>query len=228
MTEPTALIVGASRGLGLGLVRELLGRDWSIIATARDANGSELAKLGRAHPDRLRVEVLDVNDQAQLGALETKLRGATLDLLFVNAGINERAELADVSQQAFTAIMLTNALSPVQIALALRDRMRPGGTIAFMSSRMGSIAEMDVGNSAVYRASKAALNALTRCFVAGVGPGSFTVLSLHPGWVRTDMGGPSAAVSIEDSVRGIADVLERERGSGQHKFLDYQGNAIPW
>jgi len=228
MTEPTALIVGASRGLGLGLVRELLGRDWSIIATARDANGSELAKLARAHPDRLRVEVLDVNDQAQLGALETKLRGATLDLLFVNAGINERAELADVSQQAFTAIMLTNALSPVQIALALRDRMRPGGTIAFMSSRMGSIAEMDVGNSAVYRASKAALNALTRCFVAGVGPGSFTVLSLHPGWVRTDMGGPSAAVSIEDSVRGIADVLERERGSGQHKFLDYQGNAIPW
>ena len=228
MTEPTALIVGANRGLGLGLVRELLGRDCSVIATARDANGSELAKLGRAHPDRLRVEVLDVNDQAQLGALETKLRGATLDLLFVNAGINERAELADVSQQAFTAIMLTNALSPVQIALALRDRMRPGGTIAFMSSRMGSIAEMDVGNSAVYRASKAALNALTRCFVAGVGPGSFTVLSLHPGWVRTDMGGPSAAVSIEDSVRGIADVLERERGSGQHKFLDYQGNAIPW
>ena len=228
MTEPTALIVGASRGLGLGLVRELLGRDWSVIATARDANGSELAKLARAHPDRLRVEVLDVNDQAQLGALETRLRGATLDLLFVNAGITERAELADVSQQAFTAIMLTNALSPVQIALALRDRMHPGGTIAFMSSRMGSIAEMDVGNSAVYRASKAALNALTRCFVAEVGAGKFTVLSFHPGWVRTDMGGPNAAVSIEDSVRGIADVLERERGSGQHKFLDYQGNAIPW
>ena len=174
------------------------------------------------------MEILDVNDQAQLGALKAKLGATTLDLLFVNAGITERAELSEISQQAFAAIMMTNALSPVQIALALRERMRPGGTIAFMSSRMGSIAEMEAGNSAVYRASKAALNALTRCFVAGVGPGTFTVLSLHPGWVRTDMGGPSAAVSIEDSVRGIANVLERERGSGQHKFLDYQGNAIPW
>jgi NAD(P)-dependent dehydrogenase (short-subunit alcohol dehydrogenase family) len=228
MTEPTALIVGASRGLGLGLAREMLARNWTVIATARDVNGAELAKLARAHPGRLRAEPLDVNDQAQQGALKAKLGTTALDLLFVNAGINERAEIADVSQQAFTTIMLTNVLSPMQIASALRENMRPGGTIAFMSSRMGSIAEMNVGNSAVYRASKAALNALTRCFVAGVGSGTFTVLSFHPGWVRTDMGGPNAAVSTEDSVRGIANVLERERGSGQHKFLDYQGNAIPW
>ncbi len=228
MTESTALIVGASRGLGLGLARELLARNWTVIATARDVNGSELARLARGHPGRLRVEALDVNDQAQQRALKAKLGATMLDLLFVNAGITERAELTDVSQQAFAAIMTTNALSPVQIALVLRENMRQGGTIAFMSSRMGSIAEMEAGNSAVYRASKAALNALTRCLVAGVGPGTFTVLSFHPGWVRTDMGGPNAAVSIEDSVRGIADVLERERGSGRHKFLDYQGNAIPW
>ncbi len=228
MTGQTALIVGASRGLGLGLVRELLGRDWSVIATARDENAPELAKLTRTHPERLRVERLDVDDQAQVGTLKDRLGSTTLDLLLVNAGITERAELAQVSQQAFAAIMITNALSPVQIALALRDRMRDGGTIAFMSSRMGSIAEMDAGNSAIYRASKAALNALTRCFVAGLKPGKFTVLSLHPGWVRTDMGGPNAAVSIEDSARGIANVLERERASHQHKYLDYQGNAIPW
>jgi NAD(P)-dependent dehydrogenase (short-subunit alcohol dehydrogenase family) len=199
-----------------------------VIGTARDVNGSDLAKLARAYPGRLRVEALDVNDQARQRALTAKLGGTTLDLLFVNAGINERAELADVSQEVFTNVMLTNVLSPVQIALALRENMRPGATVAFMSSRMGSIAEMNVGNSAVYRASKAALNALTRCFVAEAGAGKFTVLSFHPGWVRTDMGGPNAPVSIEDSVRGIADVLERERGSGQHKFLDYQGNAIPW
>jgi NAD(P)-dependent dehydrogenase (short-subunit alcohol dehydrogenase family) len=228
MTEPTALIVGASRGLGLGLARELLARNWTVIGTARDVNGSALKKLAEAHPGRLRVEALDVNDEAQQRALKAKLGGTKLDLLFVNAGITDRAELADISQQAFTNVMLTNALSPVQIALALRENVRPGGTLAFMSSRMGSIAEMEAGNSAVYRASKAALNALTRCFVAGVGPGTFTVLTFHPGWVQTDMGGPNAAVSIENSVRGIADVLERERGSGRHKFLDYQGNASPW
>jgi NAD(P)-dependent dehydrogenase (short-subunit alcohol dehydrogenase family) len=228
MTEPTALIVGASRGLGLGLARELLARKWTVIGTARDVNGAALKKLSEAHPGRLHVEALDVNDEAQQRALKPKLGSTTLDLLFVNAGITDRAELSEVSQAAFTNVMLTNVLSPVQIASALRENIRPGGTVAFMSSRMGSIAEMNVGNSAVYRASKAALNALTRCFVAEVGAGKFTVLSFHPGWVRTDMGGPNAAVSIEDSVRGIVDVLEHERGSGQHKFLDYQGNAIPW
>ncbi len=229
MAEPVALVAGASRGLGLGLARELLDRGWNVIATARQPQrASELADLARNRPGRLRLETLDIDDAGQVKALAGKLGGTPLDLVFVNAGVSERAELPDLSQAAFAAIMTTNALSPVQLALALLDRVSEDGTVAFMSSRMGSIAEMNVGNSAAYRASKAALNALARCFAAGLGGRKLTVLSFHPGWVRTDMGGPNAAVSVEDSVRGIVDVLDRERGAGGHKFLDFQGKPIPW
>ena len=229
MTGQTALIAGASRGLGLGLTRELLGRGWTAIATARDpARASGLTELVQAHPDRLRVERLDIDDRAQVADIAGRLGGTALDLLFVNAGVMEEAGLAELSPAAFATIMTTNALSPVQLALALQDRLRDGGTLAFMTSRMGSVAEMTNGSSPAYRASKAALNALTRCLVAGLNGRKRTVLSFHPGWVRTDMGGPSAAVSVEDSVRGIADVIARERGAGGHKYLDYQGNAIPW
>ena len=229
MTEQTALIAGASRGLGLGLARELLGRGWSVIATARDPRrATGLTELARAHEGSLRVETLDIDDHAQVTALPGRLGEAKLDLLFVNAGVSERKGLAELTPDAFAAIMTTNALSPVQLAIALRDRVPDGGTIGFMTSRMGSVAEMTDGAMPAYRASKAALNALTRCFVAGLNGRKLTVLSFHPGWVRTDMGGPNAAVSLEDSTRGIADVIERERGCNQHKYLDYQGNAIPW
>ncbi len=229
MTEQTALVAGASRGLGLGLTRELLGRGWTVIATARRPDGaSGLTELARAHPDRLRVESLDIDNGASVADLAGRLEETALDLLFVNAGVMEQAGLAELSPKAFATIMTTNALSPVQLAIALHDRVRDGGTVAFMSSRMGSIAEMTDGSSPAYRASKAALNALTRCLVAGLNGSKRTVLSFHPGWVRTDMGGPSAAVSVEDSVRGIANVIERERGSNRHSFLDYQGHAIPW
>ncbi len=200
-----------------------------MIATAREpARASGLTELARAHSDRLRVETLDIDDRAQVDGLAGRLEETALDLVFVNAGVYERQELPELSQQAFAASMTTNALSPVQLAIALQDRVPDGGTIAFMTSRMGSIAEMNAGNGAVYRASKAALNALTRCFVAGLNGRKLSVLSFHPGWVRTDMGGPSAAVSVEDSTRGIVDVIERERGTSTHKYLDYQGNTIPW
>jgi len=229
MTEQTAFIAGASRGLGLGLARELVGRGWTVIATARHPDrASGLAELARAQTDRVRVETLDIDDRAQVAAAADRLDGKTLDLLFVNAGVYERQELPELSAQAFAASMTTNALSPVQLAIALQDRVRDGGTVAFMTSRMGSITEMNAGNGAVYRASKAALNALTRCFVAGLNGRKLSVLSFHPGWVRTDMGGPNAAVSVEDSARGIVDVIARERGASAHKFLDYQGQTIPW
>ncbi len=228
MTQNTALIAGASRGLGLGLARELLGRGWHVIATARDpARATGLASLAKAHPEALRLETLDIDDAAQVQALAARLADARLDLLFVNAGVMDRNEMPELTPDDFATIMRTNALSPVQLAMALEARVPADGMVAFMSSRMGSVAEMTAGNSPAYRASKAALNAMTRCWVAGLG-GRRTVINFHPGWVRTDMGGANAAVSVEDSVRGIADVIARETGKGGQRFLDYQGNAIPW
>ena len=123
--------------------------------------------------------------------------------------------------------MFTNAIAPIRLARTLVSHMRPGsGVLAFSSSVMGSIS-MNSGGQELYRASKAALNSLTRGLYLEVRAHDLTVVSLHPGWVRTDMGGPSAAVSVEDSARGVVSVLLREEGAHRHGYVDYQGAEIP-
>jgi NAD(P)-dependent dehydrogenase (short-subunit alcohol dehydrogenase family) len=124
--------------------------------------------------------------------------------------------------------MWTNALAPIRIAERLLPRVADGGTVAFMSSVLGSIGENTSGGYDLYRISKASLNMLARGFAATAAKDRrITVLNLHPGWVRTDMGGSAAPLSVEDSVRGLADVLETRR-SAKHLYLDYQGREIPW
>ena len=122
---------------------------------------------------------------------------------------------------------MTNAVAPVRAAEALLDRVAPDGTIAFMSSRMGSVALTTADNKAMYRASKAALNSLTRAFSSRHG-GAHPVLTLHPGWVATDMGGPGADLDVAASVRGLADVLEARRGTPGSVFLDHAGAELAW
>jgi NAD(P)-dependent dehydrogenase (short-subunit alcohol dehydrogenase family) len=136
--------------------------------------------------------------------------------------------VADISRTDLAHVMWTNALSPVRIAGRLLPLVNTGGTVAFMSSIMGSITENSSGGHELYRISKTSLNMLARGFAATAAKDkALAVLNLHPGWVRTDMGGPSAPVGVEDSVRGLADVLETRRGAG-HQYLDYQGRELPW
>jgi NAD(P)-dependent dehydrogenase (short-subunit alcohol dehydrogenase family) len=124
--------------------------------------------------------------------------------------------------------MWTNSLSPVRIAGRLLPQVIGGGCVAFMSSILGSIAGNESGGYELYRISKASLNMLARGFAATAGKDKkLAVLNLHPGWVRTDMGGPQAPLSVEESVRGLTDVLEKQRTAG-HWYLDYQGRELPW
>jgi NAD(P)-dependent dehydrogenase (short-subunit alcohol dehydrogenase family) len=231
MATRTALIVGASRGLGLGLTRELAGRGWRVIATARRPDTAHgLLAAASESVGRVVVESIDILQPAHLDALAQRLAGESIDLLLVNAGISGPRDqsVETVSSDELTHIMFTNAIAPLRVARRLLPRVKEGGTVAFMSSRMGSIAENETGGMDLYRASKAALNSFTRGFAAtdakshGVG-----VLTLHPGWVRTDMGGAEAPLSIDESVRGLADVLERG-ASPQHRFLDYTGRQLAW
>ena len=233
MAHPLALIVGANRGLGLGLVRELLGRGYDLIATARNPDkAGELAALAAAHPGRVTIEALDMNNLAQLDGFAARVGGKVLDVLFVNAGVSGPAhkDAMQATIEETGALMFTNAVAPVRLARHLLGNMREdSGVIAFMSSVMGSVADNLAGTSGLYRASKAALNSMTRGFYnSGLNGRKITVLSLHPGWVRTDMGGPGAAVDIEESVRGLADVLEAQKGTHVHRFLDYRGETIAW
>lgn len=226
--QPTILIVGASRGIGLGLVREYLGRGWRVIASERTPSAA-LAAVAANADGQLRITTLDINDRAQISAVADSLRGESLDVLFVNAGVSDdpAQTINEISTEEFTHLMVTNALSPLRVIETLGPLVKADGRIAAMSSSLGSISTNTDGGYEAYRASKAALNMLLRSHVARAG-GQRSFLALMPGWVRTDMGGPAAPVEVEDSVRGLADVIDRHAGTTGLAFVDYQGKVIPW
>ena len=227
-----ALVVGASRGLGLGLAAELKSRGWNVVGTVRDAAGERrLEKLAKAPGGDIRAEHLDINDDTQIAALRRRLDGLEFDLVFVNAGIapKGRSDAASATREEAASVFMTNAVAPMRVAHAFLDRLRSGpGIIAFMSSGLGSVANKTDSYSDLYSASKAALNSLSRSFAASLGRRRVTVLAVAPGWVRTDMGGRGAALSVEESVRGIVDVLESRAGIGRHGFVDYRGRDVDW
>ena len=228
MTNPKkhALIVGASRGLGLGLAETFLRRGWRVTATRRGAApGLEpLAAQG------VRVERVEIDDDASVTALHERLAGERFDLIFVVAGIVMESDqpLHAVSRAVHAQIFLTNAVSPILFAEAFRDRLAPGGTLAFMSSRLGSVGLNSEGGWENYRASKAALNTNARSFAARHAARDFGVLLLHPGWVATDMGGEGADLDVATSAAGLADVIEARAGRTDLAFLDYRGETLPW
>jgi NAD(P)-dependent dehydrogenase (short-subunit alcohol dehydrogenase family) len=227
-----ALVVGASRGLGLGLAAELRRRGWNVVATVRDPAGERRAAALADEPGgELRIERLDINDDAGIAALRRNLDGLVFDVVFVNAGIAPpgRGDPAHASRDDAAAVFLTNAVAPTRLAAAFLDRVRDGpGLIAFMSSGLGSVANKTDSYGALYSASKAALNSLSRSLAASLGRRRITVLAVAPGWVRTDMGGAGAPLSVEQSVRGIVDVLESRAGTGRHGFVDYRGREVAW
>lgn len=225
-----ALIVGASRGLGLGLTGEHLARGWSITATVRSLS-PELEALRSANAGKLAIETgVDINKPDHVAALASKLKGQSFDLLFLNAGImvGRGIPLADVPDTDIANIFLTNAISPIRTADKLAGLVAPGGMVVFMSSILGSIGTNDDGRAELYRASKAALNSLVRSFRARHAAADFTLLAMHPGVVRTAMGGASAPLDIETSVKGVADVIAKRWGSGGTAFVDYRNELIPW
>ncbi|HQT79110.1 MAG: 3-oxoacyl-ACP reductase [Rhodospirillales bacterium 20-64-7] len=230
MAKPTALIIGASRGLGLGLAREYLRRGWQVMGTVRGSGQTQLHGLAGQVGAELEIETVDINEPAQVASLRQRLADRRFDLLFVNAGVaNDPAETIDqVSDATFTWIMVTNALSPMRVVEAFAALVTPAGTIALMSSGLGSVADNEAGGWEVYRASKAALNTLMRSFAARQSGAARSLLLIAPGWVRTDMGGPNAHLDVETSCRGVADTITAQTGKAGLRYLNYQGQPVRW
>lgn len=230
------LIVAAERGLGLGLAQQFFDRGWSVVGTARaGADVDDLRQVGEIDPDRLTVATIDVTDAAQIEPFLTSLGDRRFDVIFMNAGIwgAEHQSVLEATDEEFAEIMLTNTFGPMRLARHLLDRLEmSGGTLAFMTSHRGSIAINVEGGLELYRASKVALNMLARGIYAEHKEKDLTVLSIHPGWVSTVMGTlggtVKAEIDVETSVRGVADVVERHRGSGGNFYLDYQGKRLDW
>jgi NAD(P)-dependent dehydrogenase (short-subunit alcohol dehydrogenase family) len=225
--QQTVLLLGASRGLGLGLAREYLSRGWRVIATARD-NAVQLRALEKIAKANLRIEHVDIADTDGLTNLRKKLTGEKLDLLFVVAGISGSVPkpISEIAADEAARVFLINAYHPLVAAEVLMPLMKPQGAIAFMSSRLGSIALNDYGQWETYRLSKAALNMGARSFFHR--HNGHPVLSVSPGWVKTDMGGPSATLDVETSCRGVANAIEKHGTKPRHRYVQYDGTELAW
>ncbi|KPF75817.1 hypothetical protein IP88_06905 [alpha proteobacterium AAP81b] len=228
MTLQSAIIIGASRGLGLGLARALAEHGASVTATAR-GDAPDLAAAAAASAGRMTLATVDIDDDASIAALVAAVAGKSFDLVFVNAGAfgPRHSSPTAVTPAEFAALLWTNALAPIRVAEALLPSLADNGTLAFMSSRLGSVSLNTEGGYDLYRASKAALNTLTRSLAVRLKGRPVSLLTLHPGWVRTDMGGPNATLSVEESVAGLVKVLDANRTPG-HRFVQYDGQELAW
>ena len=227
-TNKTLLLIGASRGLGFALAEEYLKRGWQVVATERSRATSQLHRLREAADGRLEIETVDITYPDQVDALRARLASRTFDMLFVNAGIGIREKIAEVSTDEFNRMMVTNSLSPMRIVEGFQDLVLPTGTIGIMSSGQGSITNNENGHYEIYRASKTALNMLMRSFAARHANDPRTLLLMAPGWVRTDLGGPQARLSVEESIPNLANTMDAQAGKAGLQYLDYLGRKVPW
>ncbi|MFJ4154625.1 SDR family oxidoreductase [Pseudomonas sp. NPDC089752] len=226
-TSRTALIIGASRGLGLGLVQRLQEDGWNITATVRDPkNPGGLKDVPGVH-----IEQLEMNDTAQLDGLKQRLNGQVFDLVFVNAGIMGPLpqDIETVKPEDIGSLFMTNAVAPIRVAQRLAGQIREGsGVLAFMSSILGSVTIPDGGEIPLYKASKAALNSMVNSFIVGLQRPDLCVLAMHPGWVKTDMGGENAEIDVLTSTRGMLDQIKAQSGNGGLHFINYKGESLTW
>jgi len=223
------LVVGASRGLGYAMAAEFAGRGWRVLGTVRGA-GTPLHSLATQRPDAIEVETLDMTDHGQTRRLGGRLTGRQFDIVFVNAGIangTPQNTMAEVATDEFVQVMLTNVLGAMRAVEELGVLARPGGVIGVMSSGQGSIANNANGVNDVYRASKAALNQAMASYAGRHAAGRAIVL-MAPGWIRTEMGGAGAPFGVEEAMPQIVDVLIAQQDAPGLRFLDRQGQTVPW
>ena len=227
----TILLIGASRGLGHAMAAEFLKKGWNIVGTVRP-NGArtKLHDLADGFQGRVEIELLDICAPDQVAALRRRLSGRAFDMLFVNAGVTNdyRETIADVATDEFTRVMVTNSLSPMRVIESLQDLVTPTGLLGVMSSGQGSIGNNETGLREVYRGSKAALNMFMRSFAARHAGTSRAMVLMAPGWVRTEMGGSDARLSIEESVPNLVNVLLSKLERPGLEYLDYLGRTVPW
>ena len=224
--KPTVLITGANRGLGLEFARQYAADGWRVIATARNpASADELKALA------VEVAPLDVADPASIDALAKSLEGQAIDLLINNAGIFPRvSSIEEIDFDDYSRTLTVNTVGPVRVTRALLPnlRMSERKTVVNITSRLGSIALTDNGVFYGYRESKAALNMFTRTLANELKPEGFTCLTIHPGWVQTDMGGANANLTPEESISGMREVIATVGPEKTGTYWSYGGEEVPW
>ncbi|MSO65760.1 MAG: SDR family oxidoreductase [Alphaproteobacteria bacterium] len=236
------LITGANRGIGFALTTLLAARGWTIHATCRNPGTAQgLQKLTGAHRGQVVVHALDVSDFAAIDRLGRDLRDQPIDVLLNNAGImnssqrpfdrGENSQDFDhTDDEEWMQVFRINTMAPLKMAETFVDHVARGDrkVIATVSSIMGSITRNESGGWYPYRTSKTAANMLMRNLAADLRPRGIACLALHPGWVRTEMGGPKAAISVDECAGGLATLLERASMAETGKYIAWNGEELPW
>ncbi len=225
---PTVLITGANRGLGLEFVRSFAEEGWHVHACARNV---EKAKTVKALDGDVICHKLDVTNGLKVASLARALADEPLDLLINNAGVYaSRTDFGDTDFEDWATTLQVNTLAPLRMAERFVGMLEKGErkTIVNISSRMGSIASTSAGGSYAYRSSKAALNMVTKGLSVDLGPKGFTVVSFHPGWVQTDMGGAAADIPSDQAIAGMRKVIAGLTTEDNGRFFNYDGSEIDW
>ena len=234
---PTVLITGTNRGLGLGLVRTYLEDGWSVISVNRNSS-PELEALAD-HPG-LQTHICDLTNDSSLGQLADHLSDTKLDVLINNAGmmpkVGQSAETRSIQgfgnfdREDWHRLFDINLFTPMHLAELFLDQLsrNGGGKLVTLSSMLGSMGLNDKGGLYAYRASKAGVNAIMRAMGIDLADKGITSIAMHPGWVRTDMGGKRADLDIQTSVDGMKQVIDGLSSSDSGRFYSYNGDEMPW
>ena len=228
----TVLITGTNRGLGLEFVKHFLQRGDAVIATCRDSsNAPELQALAQDN-DQLRLMNLDVSDEQSMASFAAALGDTAVDVFVNNAGVYgpRDANFGNVASGAWQDVMYVNAIAPMLLTQLIIGNLRQGSArkLVYVTSKMGSIDDNRGGGSYIYRSSKTALNSVVKSLSVDLASEGFSVAVVHPGWVRTDMGGPNGLIDVNTSVSGMMGVIDQLGPDNSGEFFNYDGSAIAW
>lgn len=224
------LITGANRGLGLEFAKQYAQDGWQVIACCRaPQHATALQALAKAHSN-IQVFALDVADFAQIDALAQQLKDSKIDVLINNAGIYPDSSTDLVNTDDWLDAFTVNSISPYKIANAFKPHIAKSNLkkMATLTSKMGSIDDNSSGGSYIYRSSKAAANMVMKSLSIDLQPLGISVVTLHPGWVQTDMGGDNALINAKTSVTGMRRVIDHLNLATTGRFIAYDGQLIPW
>ena len=229
----SVLITGANRGLGLEFAAEYAADGWQVFAACRSpAEAEQLKDLARKTGDRVSVFAMDVTDMGSIRKAAMQLKDATIDVLINNAGIGgpRGQTTGNVDYEAWAHVFDVNTLGPLRVLEAFTEQLARSERklVVTITSGMGSIGDNTSGGSIAYRSSKTAVNMVMRSAAIDLGPRHITCVLLSPGWVKTDMGGPGARLTVQQSVSAMRGLIAKLRPDDSGKFFHYDGREYPW
>ncbi len=227
------LITGANRGIGLEMVRYSMEQGWRVFACCRNPhNADKLFNIAKLSNGQISVHIADMQELSTLQALSYELRNDAIDMLINNAGVygSDKNKFGSVDVESWLQAFQVNSIAPLKMVEAFSQQLQMGKlkVVACMSSKMGSMADNGYGSSYIYRSSKAALNAVVKSLSIDLKELGIITVALHPGWVKTEMGGPNAQISTGECVEQLFSHLSQLKEQDSGRFIDIDGADIPW